>query len=249
MQLEPDCQAAIDLAKRAVSEGASRDAGLLLAALYHAAKLNALYPDLARFLAPPRPLREQAPVKVTLAVELRPLFQQFADAGRSISAKELFAAVAASEAGRGFLQRQGAGGQTVPAPSPDPAAADGWRSSEQRTAAIKALDSFGRTLTVGEAPRLGIVQQEATLRALVRILSKWLHPGVVESLVGPVPPNAEPEGRHGKRPEQPLPAHRRRIAAGRFVRHDGSSSWGRRRPAGQGPAGHLGPLAYGKARG
>lgn len=66
LKLDPQCQAAIDLAKRALTDSVPLDAGLLLDALYHQAKLSARYPALEKYLRPRFPSGKKSPTKSRL---------------------------------------------------------------------------------------------------------------------------------------------------------------------------------------
>ena len=82
LKFDPQCQAAIDLAKKALTDSAPLDVGLLLDALYHHAHLDSRYPALEKYLRAPIAQKKEVPDKVSLAPELRPLFQQFMETVR-----------------------------------------------------------------------------------------------------------------------------------------------------------------------
>jgi ATP-dependent Clp protease ATP-binding subunit ClpA len=184
LTFDPECQAAIDLAKWSTADGATLDVGVLLAALFHATALRGRYPQLERYLKAPQPQRDHVPQKVSLAPELRPVFQQLAEGGRAVSPDELFNRVLELDAGRSFLLQQGMTEsdwrnlQATASASPS-----AWRASPARAAAIKALGSYGRMLTEVEPPHGGVVERETTIRALMRILSKMKRRNAI--IVGP----------------------------------------------------------------
>jgi hypothetical protein len=78
IKFDPECQAAVDIAKQALSDGAELDAGTLLASLYYRGNLKSKYPLLEKHLPRPAARRPDVPEKVSLAPELRPVFQKFA---------------------------------------------------------------------------------------------------------------------------------------------------------------------------
>ncbi len=193
LKLDAGCQAAIDLAKRGLIDGAPLGADLLLSALYHAdAELKRLYPSLEPHIPSITPRREEVPARVTLAENVQPVFQSFADTGRLVTARELFTALATSPAGHDALRSLGlddaaldaldeAAGDAMPPPD-DPGAGD-WRGSDARRSAMAALDSYGRMLTASELPQSGVVERDDTLRALVRTLSKMRRRNAI--VIGP----------------------------------------------------------------
>lgn len=163
---DPECQAAVDLAKRATQPGSFLDISTLLAALATAPTVRQKYGELAARLDPPRQARAETPAKVTLSEPLQVLLQRLVETGPSVTALRLFEALLATPAGQAC--------RTVPAseprPAPDPQGA--WRTTPERDKVIQDLASYGRTLTAGQPPAKGIVELEAPLRALVRTLSK-----------------------------------------------------------------------------
>src|SRR5208283_1057454 len=124
------------------------------------------------------------PEKASLAPEIRPVFQAFAERGTAVLAEELFLALLHCTAGRRFMARQAARDSSPPDQSGGrPAALDNWRSSPERLSAVQALSSYGRMLTVTEAAYGQVVEREQVLKALVRTLSKMKRRNVI--LVGP----------------------------------------------------------------
>ena len=61
MNFDPEAQAAVDLAKRAVAKGAALDLPTLLAAVYHSTPLKERYPQLAKCLTAPGERRGRTP--------------------------------------------------------------------------------------------------------------------------------------------------------------------------------------------
>jgi len=98
LTLDPDRQAALDLAKRAVAEDQGHDAGLLLAAIYSTGKIRDCFSSLTEYLPPPEPHRPASLPPVVLAPEVRPIFQQFAESGDRAGAEEFF-----EDIGKSFL--------------------------------------------------------------------------------------------------------------------------------------------------
>lgn len=184
IRFDPQCQAAVDLAKKALPEDAELNAETLLAALYHHAQLQSRFPELQRFLRAPVIRRNELPEKVSLARELRPVFQELADRNRPIGAEELFGTLIQSEPGRRLLLANGltehdldrlrTSAQEKPA---------GWRGSPARLTALQSLSSYGRLLTDTKPLPGQAVECEGTLQALVRTLSKMKRRNAI--LVGP----------------------------------------------------------------
>ena len=138
LNLDPLCQAAVDLAKKCVPEGTPLDAGLLLDALYYRANLQPRYPALQSYLHPPVATRRDAPKKVELANDLRPLFQQFAERENPVLPDELFITLLKSDAGRDALLTRGAPESILANLQTKPSKARmEWRTSATRTAAMR----------------------------------------------------------------------------------------------------------------
>jgi ATP-dependent Clp protease ATP-binding subunit ClpA len=202
LNLDPDSQAAVDLAKRALPKGGQLDVGLLMAALYHSAKLKKRFPQLGSCLPRPSQKRKKTPDKVPVDEALRPVLSRLARKKRPLGREELFAALIDSDVGRGFLL---SGGVTERDLTPILATlrssamqrstaqrgrpTGDWRGSQARQTAIEALSSFGRMLTVAEPPHRGVVEMEKPLRSLIRTLSRMRrrnaiiigHPGTGKS--------------------------------------------------------------------
>ena len=192
LKLESQCQAAVDLAKRALPDGAELGAEVLLSSLYHHGNLKSKYPALEHYLPQPANQRPNVPEKVSLTPALRPIFQNFADREKPVSADELFRALVECDAGRQLLNRQGLSDAALVALlAPLPPKQTGWRGSAARLSAIQALSSYGRMLTETEPPHGKVVGNETTLKAIIRTLSKMKrrnaiiigHPGTGKSAI------------------------------------------------------------------
>ncbi len=180
LKLDPQCQAAVDLAKRALPEGTDLDVSVLLSSLYYRGDLKQKYPSLEKYLSEPVICRPTVPEKVALAPELRPLFQNFADLGKTVSAEELFQALLNCEAGRQALIKLGVTDLSLLGPTSGATATlSAWRSSAARLSAIQALSSYGRMLTQTEPPHGRVVERENVIRALVRTLSRFKRRNVI----------------------------------------------------------------------
>lgn len=173
LNFEPECQAAIDLAKRAAPEGAELDILTLLSALYHCTRLKSQFPHLADILDPPIPLRQETPEKVRLASDLQRIFQELARSAQRLRAEPLFLRLIQTDAGRQALRNRGLRESDLLEMEAILASAiPSWRQSPERLRAIQALSTFGRMLTASEPPLWKTVAQDKVIRALVRILSK-----------------------------------------------------------------------------
>lgn len=178
LNLTPDAQAALDLAKRVMGPGAELDAGLLLAALYHGGALREQLPQyLAAYLDRPRPLRADSPEQVAVAEDLKPILARFTKLGPPATSLDLFRDLARSVPGQAFLAAKGMPAHELtglletldglsasenPAPSQPPT----WQISPKRRAAIDTLGSFGRMLTASEPPQRGVHRGGSLDRAI-----------------------------------------------------------------------------------
>ena len=181
MNFDPEAQAAVDLAKRAVAKGASLDLPTLLAAVYHGTQLKERFPQLAKCLTAPEEQRGRTPSEVDVDESLQPVLDELADSGESVTAEDLAAALLDSEIGGKWLRARGLGEDDLAAvlrglagvePAADGTPVSTWRGSSERDEAIAALSSYGRMLTVGEPPHKGGVEFERPLASLVRTLCK-----------------------------------------------------------------------------
>jgi len=176
MRFDPESQAAVDLAKRAIPKGGELDVGTLLAALYHGTEMKERFPELESYLERPKESHKRTPDEVVVAKQLQPILRDLRDDPDTITVEEFFTALIASEAGQEYLMSKGMTEKDVDSvivalggPS---LSASGWRDSSERESVIDELSIFGRMLTVSELPSRGIVELEKPLRSLIRTLSK-----------------------------------------------------------------------------
>lgn len=179
LNFDADCQAALDLARRALPDGAELDVAALMAALYHSTALKYRFPKLGPYLRQPVPRRAIASPGVPVAAPLQSVLDTLSAAGGRVTALDLFRELTASQAGRAALAAAGApAGELDPFAPPPPAApprpqpVSAWRSSPERQNVVTELSAFGRMLTAGEPPRRSMVGMEAALGSLIRTLSK-----------------------------------------------------------------------------
>lgn len=186
LRFDTACQNAVDLAKRAVPDGAKLDVEQLTPALLHATDLRARLPRLAALVPPPETLRTAPPGSLAVSPALHPVFRRLMLRDHAITADELFLALMDSPAGRDFVRRLGASDEEMEAaaavleprsPEPGwrsgsalPAGTPGWRRSPDRARVIEALNPFGRLLTATEIPDRTVVGREKELRAVIEIL-------------------------------------------------------------------------------
>jgi ATP-dependent Clp protease ATP-binding subunit ClpA len=186
LKLDPESEAARDLAKRAVPAGGELDVGILLSALFHSSALKDQFPQLAPYLKKPVKRHKDTPGKVQLAEALRPVMTHLAALNdRPLTPAVWFRALLESEPGREFLISGGIDEQVVAAIL---AALDGepksreaeeseefvseWRESRERQEAIGELTSYGRMLTLSEPPHRGVVEMERPLNSLIKTLCR-----------------------------------------------------------------------------
>jgi ATP-dependent Clp protease ATP-binding subunit ClpA len=172
LNLDPQLQAALDLAKRALPEGARLDVDLLLDSLFHATPLGQRLSGYAPYFKAPAVLRPAPPAKVPLADAVKPVMERLAGSGNSISPAELFRALAESPAGRELLRARGMAESEQTAMCSALEEKSGWRSTPRRAEVVKALSTYGRMLTEGDPPHPGFVGMEGALKSLVRTMSK-----------------------------------------------------------------------------
>ena len=89
MNFDPEAQAAVDLAKRAVAKGAGLDLPTLLAAVVHGTPLKERYPQLATCLTAPKEQRGRTPTEVDVDESLQPVLDEPADSGEVVTADDL----------------------------------------------------------------------------------------------------------------------------------------------------------------
>ncbi len=173
LQLEPECQKAVDRAKRAIPAGGELDFLTLLAALYYSSELQGRYPHLAAALGQPQELQAETPEKVSLAAPSRQIFKRLAQENDPVSVEELFQTLLNDAAGRQTLLAHGVKEEQIQKILIELAATlQSWRQSSERQEAIAALSSYGRMLTAAEPPLWQVVGQDKILKALIRTLSK-----------------------------------------------------------------------------
>lgn len=187
---DAECRAAIDLAKRVVPDGKALDVEHLIRALYYSTGLKARIPWLAGRILEPAPMRGQSPGTIPVARSLQGILGQVGGAERPGTAIDLFRAVIAGDAGREFLERCRLSPEEIErigrALSQEPARplpSDGWRPSQERQEAIRALGSFGRMLTVEDLPERQVKEREDALRELFHTLCQMTRRNAI--LVGP----------------------------------------------------------------
>lgn len=189
--LNSECRAALDIAKRTLGSKDKLDAPLLMAALYFHTNLKDDVPQLAPYLDAPIPRTEHTPEKVPLADALKPVLGPIMKSSRAVEARELLAALLASESGRCYFVDRG-----MPASELDDARRkleqhDKPHLSDDREDIIKALAPFGRMLTAIDLSAGTLVNIEQPMKALIRNLTKFKrrnvmvlgHPGTGKSVL------------------------------------------------------------------
>ena len=107
LNLDADCQAALNLAKRTVPDGAELDAARLMAALYFSSTLKDRLPQLADLLERPPELRGLVSSQVPVAESLQPVLKGLAESGEIITPEKMFSALLHAKAGRECLIARG----------------------------------------------------------------------------------------------------------------------------------------------
>jgi ATP-dependent Clp protease ATP-binding subunit ClpA len=180
LTFDSECRAAVNVAKRCVHDGGALDVAPLLSAVYHETELHRLIPAFAQRIPKPVPLRPEPPETVNLAEPLKPILRKLIVTEHAVTARELFLALADSDAGRAFLRLHGVRDEELDgalpglevAPAQPAATVRGWRESDPRREAVEALSSYGRLLTDKELPDRRVVEREAPLRSLIEILCR-----------------------------------------------------------------------------
>ncbi len=173
LKLEPECQQALDRAKRAVPLGAELDLLTLLAALYYSTDLQDRYPFFAPILTLPKEHHPETPDKVKLSDPLKPIFKSLARDPDTVTVDELFLALLNDEESKKTLQAQGLAAEQIDQVCQDiTQTIFSWRQSSQRQEAIAALSSYGRMLTAQELPGGQVVGQEKVIQAIIRTLRR-----------------------------------------------------------------------------
>jgi ATP-dependent Clp protease ATP-binding subunit ClpA len=185
LKLDPQSQAARDLAARTVPPGGQLKLSALLSALYHTSSLKDRFPKIASWLERPREVRKETPEEVPVADSLKPILGRLAaQETEPLDPERWFRALLDSSPGRELAASAGLKQSDVedilsalapapepPLPAPEPAEPS-WRTSPERAKLIEALSTFGRTLTATEPPQKGTVEMERPLQALIRALVK-----------------------------------------------------------------------------
>ena len=185
LKLDPQSEAARDLAKRAVPPGGQLKLPALLSALYHTSSLKERFPRMASWLEMPRECRKETPDEVPVADSLRPVLGRLAAQETGpLDPERWFRALLDSPPGRELAGSAGlkesdveeiltalAPAPEAPPPVPQPADS-GWRGSPERKQLMEALGTFGRTLTATEPPHKGTVEMDRPLQSLIRALVK-----------------------------------------------------------------------------
>ncbi len=179
----PEAQEALDLAKRVVGDDGELTVDVLMAAAYHTADMEDELPELATYLPRPKTRRRRVPSAVTVAHELRPIFEQLSH-DEFVTVDELMAALIESDTGGKYLigaglpirdlerAREIMAGQALPDGADRNEADESWRTSPERAELITALASYGRMLTEGEPAAKGVVEMDVPMRRLQKTLLK-----------------------------------------------------------------------------
>jgi ATP-dependent Clp protease ATP-binding subunit ClpA len=172
--LDPECRAAIDLARRALPDGQRLDVACLLDALYHGSSLSsdpALAP-LGRLFPAPTPLHETPPPAAVEESVKRVLLEL--RGGPPVTPARLFHALAHSDAGRRLLSGRGATAEELPiltgvGPEEPPAIRP---LTEARIRLMRDLREHGVLLTEPPGPPApgAKVVSDSLLRALLQHL-------------------------------------------------------------------------------
>jgi ATP-dependent Clp protease ATP-binding subunit ClpC len=181
LNLDADCQAALEVAKRAVPPGDELDIGILMRGLYHSTSLRQQFPSLGAHLEPLSSLPGNVG-SVPVHGKLKPVLQALAAQPGTITSASFLLALVESGTGQEYLRSKG-----VQSPDLKSLIADlkqslrleapaelvsAWRASPERQKAMEALGTYGRMLTAGSPPHRGTVEMESALQSLVRTLSK-----------------------------------------------------------------------------
>jgi len=175
VDLDPECRAALDLAKISLPAGEALNVELVLKALYFGTDLHRRCPSLSQFLTEPVRCREEPPGKVPVAEPLKPILTELVAADSPVSAGQFFSALLRSDEGRGYLASCGVKESEIASVLQSLSLSEeraGWRESPARKKAVEALSSYGRMLTDKGVTHGGLVEKETSLRALVRTLCK-----------------------------------------------------------------------------
>ncbi|MCJ7725454.1 MAG: AAA family ATPase, partial [Acidimicrobiia bacterium] len=179
----PEAQQALDLAKRVVGDDGELTVGVLMAAAYAIGEMSDELPELAAYLPEPKTRRKAVPEAVTVADDLRPVFE-FLSRDDFVTIDELMAAVLESDPGRRYLIGEGlpikdlekakaiVRGNALPEGGAPEETKSAWRDSPERAKVVKELSSYGRMLTDGTPPRQSVVEMDTEMRRLQKTLLK-----------------------------------------------------------------------------
>ena len=188
--LSPEARDALDLAKRAVPDGSTLTAPLLMAAAFRSASLADEAPQLGSYLPALESLKDEVPAEVGVDDGLRPVLGALSNR-EMVTVAELMIALLEAGAGRDYLVGRGMSERDIAAAvaalrGEGPPAEGGngtgpltWRISPERQTVIEALSTFGRMLTVGQPPQKGHLRMGQYLQALQKSLLKMRRPSVI----------------------------------------------------------------------
>ncbi len=176
----PEANAALDLAKRAVPDGAALTAELLLAAVCHAADLQDEAPHLAAYLPDVTPVRPDPLAEVPVDEPLRPVLGELLHQ-HDVGPRALALALVQSAPARRYLASRGMPpteiDQAITALGGQPGAA--WRGSAERTQVLDRLTPWGRVLTTDGVPVKGGMRMDRYLSSLQKNLMKMRRPSAL----------------------------------------------------------------------
>jgi len=108
VKLDVECEAALNLAKRAVPKGGKLEIRLLMAALCHATDLGQRIPKLTAYLPAPEPVRRRASTsEIPTVAPVKTILERLELHAEPVTAAELFVECARTDAGRRLLQESG----------------------------------------------------------------------------------------------------------------------------------------------
>ena len=183
----PDARAALDLAKRAVPDGAALTSEVLLAAAYHAAALEDQVPQLSPFLPDVSPLHAEPPKDVLVDDALRPVLGQLTREP-SVDLNALALALLQSPPTRRYLSGRGMSDTEINAAvavlrgetgHEDEHEDQGWRTSAERKQVLEEMAKWGRVLTLTQPPAKGAMRMNRYLRSLQKNLLKMRRPNAL----------------------------------------------------------------------
>jgi ATP-dependent Clp protease ATP-binding subunit ClpA len=180
--LDPECRAAIDLARRALREGQRLDVGCALDALFHGTPLSTdpVLTAMARLFPPPVPLHETPPPALVDESLKRVLLDLRSSA--PVSPARFFTALVRSDAGQRILLARGATPEELlllaaalaPAPAPETVSAPVFRPlTDARIRMMRELRDYGTVLT--EPPGPPVPGTKVVSDSLIRALLQHLY--------------------------------------------------------------------------